>query len=469
MSEQTPPVEVVGGVVVDGKGRGREVPADPVLVDLILRSVADGVFAVDSRRRITFFNAAAEELTGFRAEEALGQPCAQVFRAELCHERCPLKESLRTGRKVESRQIEITTRGGERRIISVTTAALSEGGELVGAVEAFRDVSRLMALERDAALASDRMEGIVGRSPPIQRLFELLPTIAASEATILVAGESGTGKGLFARAIHDLSPRSSGPFVHVNCGALPETLLEAELFGHTAGAFTGARGRRVGRFEAAAGGTMFLDEIGDAPAATQVKLLRVLQEREFEPVGSSRSIEADVRVLAATNRPLLELVRGGSFREDLYYRLRVFHLQIPALRERLEDVPALVDEFIARLNRRHGGRVREVAPEAMRALLEYSYPGNVRELENIVQHMCIVARGDRVRRDDLPGYVFTGEHLLDAEPVSREVRVGRPRPGRAELERLLGEHNGSIPRVARVLGVHRTTAWRMAKREGLID
>ena len=463
--------------MVDGNGRGREAPAnhvlappaDPALVDLVLRSIADGVFAVDSRLRITYFNAAAEEITGFRAVDAVGKRCDQVFRAELCHERCPLKESLRTGRKVSNRQIEIKTRSGESRIISVATAALSEGGRLVGAVEAFRDVSRILALERDAALASDRMEGIVGRSPPIQRLFELLPTIAASEATILIDGESGTGKGLFARAVHDLSPRSGGPFVHVNCGALPETLLEAELFGHTAGAFTGARGRRVGRFEAAAGGTIFLDEIGDAPASTQVKLLRVLQEREFELVGSSRSQEVDVRVVAATNRPLLGLVRDGLFREDLYYRLRVFHLQIPPLRERPQDLPALVDEFIARFNRRQDAGVREVAPDAMRALLGYSYPGNVRELENIVQHMCIVARGDRVRLDDLPDYVFTGEHVLSGPVRARPVKAGRQRPGRVELERLLQECGGSIPQVAHALGVHRTTAWRMAKREGLID
>ncbi len=461
--------------MVDGKGRGREAPADhvlgapddPVLVGLILRSIADGVFAVDSQLRITYFNAAAEEITGFRADEAIGRRCSEVFRAELCGERCPLKESLRTGRKVSNRQIEIRTRGGDRRIISVATAALSEGDDLVGAVEAFRDVSRILALERDAAQATDRMEGIVGRSPPVQRLFELLPTISDSEATILIDGESGTGKGLFARAIHDLSPRSDGPFVHVNCGALPETLLEAELFGHTAGAFTGARGRRAGRFEAAAGGTIFLDEIGDAPLSIQVKLLRVLQERQFEPLGSSKAMEADVRVVAATNRPLLELVRRGAFREDLYYRLRVFHLQVPALRERPEDVPALVHEFIARFNRRYEVKIRDVAPDAMRLLLAYGYPGNVRELENIVQHMCIVARGERVRRADLPSYVFTGEHLLDREERPRRARPAS-RVTRAELERLLEEHGGSLPRVARALGVHRTTAWRMAKREGLI-
>ena len=455
--------------MVDGKGRGREVPADPVLVDLILRSVADGVFAVDGRLRITYFNAAAEEITGFRAEEALGRRCSEVFRAELCTERCPLKESLRTGRKVSNRSIEITTRAGETRTISVATAALADGEGLVGAVEAFRDISRIKTLERDAALASDRMEGIVGRSPPIQRLFELLPTIANSEATVLIDGESGTGKGLFARAIHDLSPRSAGPLVHVNCGALPETLLEAELFGHVAGAFTGARGRRIGRFEAAAGGTIFLDEIGDAPLSTQVKLLRVLQDREFEPVGSSRSIEADVRVLAATNRSLLDGVRQGRFREDLYYRLGVFHLEVPALRERPEDVPALVDEFIARFNRRQGGRIREVAPDAMRALLEYPYPGNVRELQNIVQHMCIVAGADRVRRADLPSYVFTGEHLLSRGRPTPKAQERSARPSRSELERLLEEHGGNVPRLARSLGVHRTTAWRMVKREGLLD
>ena len=436
---------------------------------LILRSIADGVFAVDSRLRITYFNAAAEEITGFRAEDAIGRSCSEVFRAELCGERCPLKESLRTGRRVTNRSIEITTRTGQQRTISVTTSALTSADGLVGAVEAFRDISRIVALERDAALVPDRMEGIVGRSPPIQRLFELMPTIGASEATVLVEGESGTGKGLFARALHDNSPRASGPFVHVNCGALPETLLEAELFGHTAGAFTGAKGKRGGRFEAAAGGTIFLDEIGDAPLSIQVKLLRVLQERQFEPLGSSRTVDADVRVVAATNRPLLRLVRKGLFREDLYYRLGVFHLQIPALRERPEDLPALVDEFVARFNKRHEARIREVAPDAMRALLGYAYPGNVRELENIVQHMCIVARGDRVRRADLPNYVFTGEHLLDRR--SGPLPVPRPtgRPSRTDLVRLLEENDGNLPRVARVLGVHRTTVWRMAKREGLLD
>ena len=444
-------------------------------VDVILESVADGVFTVDGDMTITYFNPAAERITHFQREEALGRRCWEVFRSNLCQGSCPLQESLATGRTITNQEIETTTKEGRSAVISVATSALRDAtGRFVGAVETFRDLTQIKELERELD-ERYRSGAIVSRNAAVRRLLDSLPVIARSDAAVLIEGRSGTGKGLFARALHDLSPRGTGPFVQVNCGALPEGLLETELFGHVRGAFTDARSDRQGRFAAAEGGTLFLDEIGDASPAVQVKLLRVLQEKEYEPVGSSQTQKADVRVVAATNRDILALVRTGGFREDLYYRLGVFHLVVPPLKDRLDDVPLLTRVFVERHCRRTRRCLGTPTERAMRALLEYGYPGNVRELENIIEHACIVARGERIDVDDLPRFVLTRERepLEVGEPPGATPSRPRPadagdgsrrRPSDAEVRATLKRCDGNIPAAARELGMHRTTLWRRASR-----
>lgn len=433
-------------------------------VELILNSVADGVFTVDGDMTITYFNRSAEQITGFGREEALGRHCWEVFRTNLCQGSCPLQESLATGRTITNQEIETITKDERSAVISVATSALRDAsGQFIGAVETFRDLTELKALERELD-GRFSVGSIVSKNPEMKRLLDTLPVIAASDASVLVEGGSGTGKGLFAKALHDLSARAQGPLVHVNCGALPEGLLETELFGHVRGAFTDAKVDRQGRFAAAEGGTLFLDEIGDASPAVQVKLLRVLQDREFEPVGSSQTIKTDARIVAATNKDMLAMVREGRFREDLYYRLGVFHLKVPELRERKEDIPLLVKQVIDRYCRRTGREVSRPTERAMRALLDYSYPGNVRELENILEHACIVTRGDRIDLDDLPRFVMTGERERRGAAGPNPAATGRPTDD--QVRAALKRHGSNIPAAAEELGMHRTTLWRRARKLG---
>jgi PAS domain S-box-containing protein len=442
---------------------------DPKFIDLILRNVADGVFTVDRGFRVTFFNAAAEQITGFSRAEALGKPCFEIFRTPICSQDCPLRQSLRTGRTVKNFEIDILTRKGKRQTISVCTAPLLDQGEFLGGVETFRDLSPVKELRREIGQRY-AFQDIISKNARMRQIFETLPNIAQSDATVLIQGRSGTGKELFATAIHNLSPRADGPLVKVNCGALPETLLESELFGHVKGAFTDAKQNRLGRFQAAQGGTILLDEIGDMALSVQVKLLRVLQHREFEPLGSEKTIQADVRVVAATNRNLEQLVAEGLFREDLYYRLNVILISIPDLTERPEDIPLLVEHFMERFNRRVGRHLDRVSDDAMALLLRYPFPGNVRELENVLEHAYIVARGPVITGDDLPPYLVEGRRL-EPPPHQRPPAQGLfsegPEAERQRLVECLQRNFWSVPRAARELGVHRTTLWRKVKRYGI--
>ncbi len=440
----------------------------PKLVDLILDHVADGVFTVDREFRITFFNRAAEQITGFASGEALGQPCNQIFRTPICSQDCPLRQSLRTGRTVKNFEIDILTKLGARQTISVCTAPLTaHDGIFLGGVETFRDLSPLKELRSELS-SKQSFQNIISKNAVMRQVFETLPNIAQSDATVLIQGRSGTGKELFATAIHNLSPRAEGPLVKVNCGALPETLLESELFGFVKGAFTDARHNRVGRFQAAEGGTIFLDEIGDTPLSVQVKLLRVLQHREFEPLGSERTIKADVRVVAASNQDLDRLVAEGRFREDLFYRLNVILIRIPDLAERGEDIPLLTEHFIRRFNQRMGRGIQGVTDETLAVLMRHPFPGNVRELENVLEHAYIVSRGPQIVVEDLPPYLTRGRLVdLRLPPRNGSIRPGAFDPERQQLVECLRRHAWNIPRAAHELGVHRTTLWRRVKRLGL--
>jgi PAS domain S-box-containing protein len=430
--------------------------------DIILDSIADGVFTVDLNWRITSFNAAAERITRIPREEAIGKLCAEVFRATVCEDACVMRRTMDSGSPVINEEISIVRGDGSTIPVSVSTALLKgPEGEVVGGVETFRDLSVIEELRKELS-AAHTFHDIISKNHQMLSLFDILPDIAESESTVLIVGESGTGKELFARAVHDLSPRSGGPIVTVNCGALPDTLLEAELFGYRAGAFTDARKDKPGRFARAEGGTIFLDEIGDISPATQVKLLRVLQERVYEPLGATESVEADVRVIAATNRDLESMVDEGGFRRDLYYRINVVRLRIPPLRERREDIPLLVDHFIGRFNRLRSRNITGVNAEVMAVLMSHDFPGNVRELENIIEHAFVLCRTGSIAMRHLPENLRHGED---------EVR-GADTASLLELEKrfiyqALKRNGWNRQATADELGMHKTTLWRRIKKLGL--
>jgi len=426
----------------------------------ILDSIADGVFTVDTQMRLTSFNRAAERITGVSAEEAIGQYCFEVFRANICESNCALRQSFETGREIVGLRVDVLGRDGHHIPISVSTAVLrDESGNITGGVETFRDLSTEEELRKEIARRYT-WQDIISKNHKMQAIFDILPHVAESESTVLVEGESGTGKELVARAIHNLSPRSQGPYVAVNCAALPDTLLESELFGYLKGAFTDAKKDKPGRFALAEGGTIFLDEVGSISAALQVKLLRVTQERQYEPLGAVRPLKADVRIVAATNRDLAALVEEGLFRDDLYYRLNVVRIKLPPLRERGEDVPLLVTHFIRRFNAKQHKEIAGVSDEALAMLMRHSWPGNVRELENAVEHAFVMCRGETILPEHLPQELSAPQEAVPrgSPLVSAEQEA---------LRRVLAEHSGNRAAAARQLGVHRSTLWRKLKRHGL--
>ncbi|MEJ5376473.1 MAG: sigma 54-interacting transcriptional regulator [bacterium] len=443
--------------------------ADPGWTQLILDSIADGVFTVDQDGRITSFNRAAEQITGFSRHEAIGQFCHEIFRANICFEDCPLRRTAQTQERIVNLEVNILNRENREVPISISTAQIrDQKGRVIGAVETFRDLSLIHQLQEEIS-GRYRFQDIVSRSKSFSRIFQVLPDIALSDATVLLHGESGTGKELFASAIHQLSRRKKGPFIKVNCGALPETLLESELFGYKKGAFTDAKTDKPGRFKLAEGGTLFLDEVGDLSLGTQVKLLRVLERKEYEPLGGVRTERADVRIVAATNLVLEELVARRRFREDLYYRLNVVRIDIPPLRERREDIPLLIDHFLHRLNRRLGKQVRGVSEKALRILLDHNYPGNVRELQNILEHAMILCKGVEIQPRHLPTYLT---HSSPSRPVPAVDKPGSMVLREKEKEAIvcvLQRHRGRIASAARDLGIHRSTLWRKMKRLGISE
>ncbi len=430
--------------------------------DVILDSINEGVFSVDLDWRITAFNRAAERITGVHPQDAIGKPCCEVFRANICESACALKKTLGTGKPVVNATGHIVTSGGDRVPIRISTAILKdEAGQVIGGVETFQDLSQVQQLQKELQ-GRYTFEDIVGRSPAMMRLFEILPQIAASSSTVLIEGPSGTGKELFARAIHNLSPRRKKRFVAVNCAALPDTLLESELFGYKAGAFTDAKRDKPGRFASADGGTIFLDEIGDVSPAMQVRLLRVLQERMIEPLGGVEPIKVDVRVVAATNRDLSKLVRDGSFREDLFYRIRVILLRLPGLAQRREDIPLLLDHLIAKFNRLKGFSDKSIAgvsDDVLKRLMEHDYPGNVRELENIIEQAFVLCRGDTIELHHLPP---------ELRPAGAATGMDIGAMSLAAMEKhlvaeALRRHKGNRKRAARDLGIDTSTLFRKIK------
>lgn len=433
--------------------------------DAILESISDGVFTVDTDWRITSFNRAAEEITGIPRREALGRLCSEVFKSSMCESECALKRTLKSGKPVINKSGYIIDAEGDRIPISVSTAVLRDSdGTVVGGAETFRDLSEIAALRKELE-GRFQAGGLVSHSPAMRPVFDLLPALAASSTTVLIQGETGTGKELLARAIHGMSQHAKKPFVAVNCGALPDTLLESELFGYKAGAFTGAARDKPGRFALAKGGTLFLDEIGEITPALQVRLLRVLQERTYEPLGSTRTETADVRIITATHRDLAEQARKGLFREDLYYRVNVIRVELPPLRRRMEDIPLLAEQFVERFNRLQRRTVQGVSTEALSLLMAHTWPGNVRELENTIERAFILCQEGPIRLEHLPEEL-RGQPAAagDPHPVRQAHDLLDAQTIRAALERNAFNRTAA----ARDLGIHKTTLFRRMRKLGIV-
>jgi len=391
-------------------------------------------------------------------------PCSEVFRSSMCETACALRQTLETGKPIIGKTGYIINAEGNRIPISVSTAVLRDDrGRVMGGAETFRDMSEVEALRKELE-SRFRVGDFMSRSPLMQRVFEILPAISASTSTVLILGETGTGKELVARTIHALSNRSKGPFVAVNCGALPDTLLESELFGYKAGAFTGAAKDKPGRFALAKGGTLFLDEIGEISPALQVRLLRVLQDRTYEPLGATRSETADARIIVATNKDIGEQMRKGAFREDLYYRVNVIRIELPPLRRRKEDIPLLVDQFIQRFNRLQQKSIQGVSAEALALLMAHDWPGNVRELENVIERSFILCNEDYIGMGHLPEELTLRSPVLTSPSGMKATRdLLDAQAIKAALERNANNRLAA----AKELGIHKTTLFRKMKKLGL--
>jgi PAS domain S-box-containing protein len=434
------------------------------VTEIILESISEGVFTVDGQWRITTFNRAAEKITGVPREMAIGKHCWEVFRSNMCEGDCALRRTMKMGKNYIDSATYIVDAEQQRIPVVVCTSLLKdENGNVLGGVETFRDMTMVEELRKEL---DSRFEvgDLVSRSANMQRIFGVLPKIAESETTVVIEGETGTGKELLARAIHELSPRREKPFIAINCGALPDTLLESELFGYKVGAFTDAVKDKPGRFALAEGGSIFLDEIGDVSPAFQVKLLRILQERMFQPLGATHEVKADVRVIAATNRNLRESVKNGSFREDLFYRLNVVQLELPPLRERRADIPLLVEHFIKKMNLFRGKSVSGISQEALALLMAHDFPGNIRELENVIEHAFVLCSEGLIGPHCLPD-TFGGEPKESAGHDSINATI---KGVEAEsIVQALKRNNFNRLAAARDLGIHKSTLFRKIKKLGI--
>jgi PAS domain S-box-containing protein len=437
---------------------------DPRYSSLILDSVSQGIFTINASSEITTFNRAAQRITGYRESEVLGRKCSSVFKTNLCDTVCPLRQSIHSREKTRGRKVVIRSKNGLAIPISIATYPLeTRTGKLLGGVEVFEDLSSLVALQRKLD-GKYRFDDIASKNAEMERIFELLPLVAKSESTVLVTGESGTGKELVAKAIHNHGSRRKGPFVAISCAAMPETLLESELFGYKKGAFTDAKRDKPGRISQANGGTLFLDEIADLARPLQVKLLRFLQERCYEPLGATGTVRADVRVISATNRNLSEMVRQAEFREDLFFRLNVVEIKLPPLRERSEDIPLLAQHFVRRFRTAGRRHIEGIEDDALALLARYPFPGNIRELENIIERAFVICQRSLIDVRSLPDYVR--QYRPEGELGVRAGALLETSEAKL-IARTLKKHRGNRTRAAEELGIHRVTLFRKIKKYGL--
>jgi len=457
-----------------GKGTASKQAIEPCdmqaeVYESILRSLSEAVCAVDSQWRIRCLNRQAQRLTGVSLQNAIGVPLANVFSADAGELHSLIASVMESGEIIHGTRTHIVNSYGESISVIANAAPVLDSTATISGVVVIlhdnRDIEILRRELRDKYTFGD----IVTKDERICRILDILPSVAESDSTILVLGPTGTGKELLARAIHSTSGRRDAPFVAVNCGALPEALLESELFGYKKGAFTDAKQDKRGRFALAEGGTLLLDEIGDVPAAMQVKLLRVLEEGKYEPLGGTESVNANVRIVAATNRDLQKMVEAKEFRADLYYRLNVIEFSLPPLFDRPEDIPLLLDHFVEVLNAETGRGVKRISHTAMGWLMRYSYPGNVRELRNILEHAYVLCPGEEIRDDCLPPRVLSFSRSSEPafQPAAMPLRRMPPKEQREMILRALYGHNGHRKRTADALGIDKSTLWRKMKSFGI--
>lgn len=423
--------------------------------DNILNSLSEGIFAHDLNRRIFYFSTKASELTGLSPEDVMGKDCHDIFTGGLCSDNCAFCGSGTVSPFDQKRYpIAFSNKKGKRKECELTVVPLKdESGKIYGVAASLKDNSELNILKiRNRELQSFR--GIIGNDPQMIEVFQQIKDVADYNFPVHISGETGTGKELVAAAIHNESQRRNKPFVPVNCGALPESLIESELFGHVKGAFSGAVKDKKGRFELAEGGTIFLDEIGELSKDLQVKLLRFLQESTFEKVGGEKTITADVRVISATNRNLKKEVQNSKFREDVYYRLNVIPVVLPPLRSKKNDIPLLVKHFLDKISETHHGKVPDFSQDALSVMMQYNFPGNVRELENAVQYAIVRSRGKTIMPEHLP-MEFSG---MNSDFTSK--RGPAKKLTLESVEEALGKAGGNKSKAARILGVGRATLYR---------
>ena len=468
------------------------VPSSAITKSIDANKIIDclpvGVAILDLDLRVQAMNRSLEAMTGFSREEAVGVSCPHILRNNLCTQQCPAKQALKSDQAVH---LEGNIINRERQKIPVMIHAFvlkDDEGQPLGVIETIEDISLLRELDKKTQITHDFAD-LVGHSPKMQKLLDILPIISQTDSSVLITGETGTGKDLIAAVIHRVSPRAHGPFIKINCGALPETLLESELFGHTRGAFTGAVRDKPGRFQQADGGTLYLTEIGDLPLTLQVKLLTFLDDKEIIPLGGTRSARADVRLITATHRDLPAMVRQGNFREDLLFRLNVVRLEVPPLRERDGDIRLLMEYFLNKFNRQFQKKIQGFSPEVIEILRRYPYPGNVRELANMVEYATNVCHETIIKPEHLPEYLGEPWHesLQPEDAVSADesdsysgladeqmkTRVADNRLNWREMERrmiseALLKSRGNRTKAAKLLGWGRSTLWRKMKQHNLV-
>jgi PAS domain S-box-containing protein len=449
------------------------------LMMAILDTINDGVVTIDFNMRITSFNRAAERITGFSTKEAIGKPCMDIFCAGVnidrakCIADCTMKMAVAEGKPV-TRKKKIVNKTGDLLTISSTATILYDlNGHPIGGMSTFVDITAFEKLKEECQGRQYILGNIVGKSSKMMEIYEFIDSISESRANVLIQGETGTGKGLIANAVHFSSIHRKGPFVHVNCASLPENLLESELFGHVRGAFTGAINDHQGRLELAQGGTLFLDEIGELSPSMQAKLLKVVEEKQFERVGGTKTIKVDVRIISASNKDLEKAIKSDAFREDLYYRLNVIPIYLPPLRDRIEDIPFLVEHFVEKLNTKTKREIKGVTTGVLNLFVKYDWPGNIRELENALEYAFVPCKQNYIDIYHLPPACrLLNEKIANAALANPTSSSDENSSKPVDLNRLLKtleECRWNKIEAAKRLNLSRTTLWRIMKKYGLYE